>query len=262
MRARICTILCIGTILIAAPACAAEGRYDPNYPVCMEAAGAGGSRIECIYTSIDQCREGTFGSSGTCFTNPSYAPRPGEAAPAQTEPPPKPRKSAGRYDPDYPVCMEAAGNGGSRIECFFTSYEQCRQATFGSSGTCFKNPSYVPPAVEAAPAQTEPELPPKPRKSAGRYDPDYPVCMEAAGNGGSRIECFYTSYEQCRQATFGSSGTCFNNPSYVPPAVEAAPAPTEAAPPIKPAKTAKLVKPAKSTKSPPLPPPPQAAQSH
>jgi hypothetical protein len=157
----------MGAILVAAPAWAAEGRYDPNYPVCMEAAGAGGSHIDCFFTSIEQCRQGTVGSSGTCFNNPSYVPRPAAAAPAQTEPefPAKPRKSAGRYDPDYPVCMEATGAGGSHIDCFFTSFEQCRQGTFGSSGTCFNNPSYVPPPEEATPAQTEPAPPVKPAKS-------------------------------------------------------------------------------------------------
>jgi hypothetical protein len=259
MRAAACTIFGIGAILIAAPASAAGGRYDPNYPVCMEAVGAGGGRIECVYTSYEQCRQATFGSSGTCFKNPSYVARPAEAAPAQTEPePPKPRKSAGRYDPDYPVCMEVVASGGSSIECAYTSYEQCRQVTFGSSGTCFNNPSYVAPPPGAGPA--EPEPPPKPRKSVGRYDPDYPVCMEAVGNGGGRIECVFTSYEQCRQATFGSSGTCFNNPSYVPPPVEAAPAPTEPAPPAKPVKSAKLAKSTKPAKSQQLPPSPQPAQ--
>jgi Protein of unknown function (DUF3551) len=96
MRARACTILGIGAILIAAPAWAAGGRYDPDYPVCMEASGGGGSRIECFFTSIEQCRQGTFGSSGTCFNNPNYVPPPVEAAPAQTEPAPpaKPAKSA------------------------------------------------------------------------------------------------------------------------------------------------------------------------
>jgi Protein of unknown function (DUF3551) len=95
MSAWTCTILCMGAILVAAPAWAAEGRYDPNYPVCMEAAGAGGSRIECFFTSFEQCRQGTFGSSGTCFNNPNYVPPPVEAAPAQTEPAPpaKPAKS-------------------------------------------------------------------------------------------------------------------------------------------------------------------------
>jgi hypothetical protein len=144
------------------------------------------------------------------------------------------------------------------IECFFTSYEQCRLATFGSSGTCFNNPNYVPRPAEAAPAQAEPELPATSGKSAGRYDPAYPVCMETVGAAG--IECFFTSYEQCRLATVGSAGTCFNNPSYVPPPVEAAPAQTEPAPPAKPAKSAKLAKSAKSLQSPPLPQPAQSQQ--
>jgi hypothetical protein len=33
MRAGACTILCVGAILIAAPAWAAGGRYDPDYPL-------------------------------------------------------------------------------------------------------------------------------------------------------------------------------------------------------------------------------------
>jgi hypothetical protein len=65
MRAGTCTIVCIAAILIAAPAWAAGGRYDPDYPVCMEAISSEGTRIDCMYTSIEQCRLGTFGSSGT-----------------------------------------------------------------------------------------------------------------------------------------------------------------------------------------------------
>jgi hypothetical protein len=175
MRAGVCTVLGIGVILIAAPAWAAEGRYDPDYPVCMEAISSEGTRIDCIYTSIEQCRQGTVGSSGSCFKNPSYVPRPAEAAPAQTEPAPaaKPAKSTGRYDPDYPVCMEVYGSDGSRIECFFTSMEQCKLGATGTAGTCFNNPYYVqPPADAAAAAQTEsapsakPAKPIKPAKSA------------------------------------------------------------------------------------------------
>jgi hypothetical protein len=168
MRAGACTILCIGAILIAAPALAAGGRYDPDYAVCMEAYGADGSRIECMYTSIEQCKLGTTGTAGTCFNNPNYVPRPAEAAPAQTEPelPAKPKKNVGRYDPDYAVCMEAYGADGSRIECFFTSIEQCKLGTTGRAGTCFNNPYYVPPPPEPATApQTEPAPPVKPAKS-------------------------------------------------------------------------------------------------
>jgi hypothetical protein len=103
MRARAYTTLCIGAILIAAPAWAA-GRYDPDYPVCMEAVSSEGTRIDCVYASIEQCRQGTIGgSSGTCFKNPYYVPPPPEVATApQPEPAPpvkraksaKPAKSA------------------------------------------------------------------------------------------------------------------------------------------------------------------------
>jgi hypothetical protein len=98
MRARACTILCIGAILIAAPASAAGGRYDPDYPICMESISSEGTRIDCEYTSIEVCRQGVLGgSSGTCFNNPYYVAPPPEPAPApQTEPAPpvKPAKSA------------------------------------------------------------------------------------------------------------------------------------------------------------------------
>ena len=70
MRAGACTILGIGVILIATPVWAAGGRYDPDYPVCMEAISSEGTRIDCMYTSMEQCRQGTYGSSGTCFNNP------------------------------------------------------------------------------------------------------------------------------------------------------------------------------------------------
>jgi Protein of unknown function (DUF3551) len=169
MRARACTILCIGAILIAAPAWAAGGRYDPDYPVCMEGITSDGTRLDCIYTSIEQCKQGTIGTSGTCFNNPGYVPRPAEAAPpASTEPefPAKPKKNMGRYDPDYAVCMEGITSDGTRLDCIYTSIEQCKQGTIGTSGTCFNNPYYVPPPPEAATApQTQPAPPVKPAKS-------------------------------------------------------------------------------------------------
>jgi hypothetical protein len=92
----------------------------------------------------------------------------------------------------------------------------------------------------------------------GRYDPDYPVCMEAYGADGSRLECFFMSMEQCKQGTTGTSGTCFNNPYYVAPPPEPQPVPA----PVKPAKTksAKSAKPAKPVQSPPPPAPAQTQQ--
>jgi hypothetical protein len=168
MRERACIILCIAAILIAAPALAAGGRYDPDYPVCMEGITSDGTRLDCIYNSMEQCKQGTIGTSGTCFNNPGYVPRPAEAAPASAEPefPATPKKNMGRYDPDYAVCMEAFGAEGSRIECFFTSIEQCKLGTTGTSGTCFNNPYYVaPPPEPAAAPQTQPAPPVKPAKS-------------------------------------------------------------------------------------------------
>jgi hypothetical protein len=97
MHARACTILGMWAILIAAPVWAAGGRYGTDYPVCMEALDAGGgTHIDCLYTSIEQCRQGTVGTPGTCFNNPSYKPPPPEPASVQTQsaPPAKPGKPA------------------------------------------------------------------------------------------------------------------------------------------------------------------------
>jgi hypothetical protein len=97
MRVRAWTILCTGTILIAAPAWAAGGRYDPDHPICMESISSEGTRIDCEFESLEQCRQGTLGgSSGTCFNNPYYVAPPPEAATApEPEPalPVKPAKS-------------------------------------------------------------------------------------------------------------------------------------------------------------------------
>jgi Protein of unknown function (DUF3551) len=89
---------------------------------------------------------------------------------------------------------------------------------------------------------------------AGRYDPAYPVCLEAYDDSGTRTDCVFTSIEQCRQTTSGSPGTCFNNPGYVAPAPEPVAAAEPAPPPVKPAK--KPAKSAKNAKSQPLPPAP------
>jgi hypothetical protein len=77
---------------------------------------------------------------------------------------------AQRYDPHYPVCMEVYGSDGSRIECFFTSMEQCKAgAQGGVAALCFNNPYYVAPAVEAAPAaQTAPAPSATPARSPRR----------------------------------------------------------------------------------------------
>jgi len=84
---------------------------------------------------------------------------------------------------------------------------------------------------------------------AGRYDPAYPVCAEIYDDNGSRIECFFTSMEQCKMGTSGTPGQCFNNPGYVAPAPEPVAAVAEPAP-VKPAKP-KSTKSAKNAKSQP-----------
>jgi hypothetical protein len=62
------------------------------------------------------------------------------------------------------VVFDNKTHRGSRIECVFTSMEQCKQGAV--AGTCFNNPAYVAPPVQAAPAaQTEPPKPMKPAKS-------------------------------------------------------------------------------------------------
>jgi hypothetical protein len=76
---------------------------------------------------------------------------------------------------------------------------------------------------------------------AGRYDPAYPVCSEVYDDNGSRIECFFTTMEQCQQSAGGGGRSCFNNPAYVAPAPEPVAAAEPAPPSVKPAK-----KPAKS----------------
>ena len=72
---------------------------------------------------------------------------------------------------------------------------------------------------------------------AQMYDPNYPVCAEVHDGEGTRMECFYTSMEQCREAAKGMPATCSNNPRYVAPKVEAAPvaepAPAPAPTPVK-----------------------------
>jgi hypothetical protein len=93
MRALVWLILATGMIVAAAPASAQ--RYDPKYPVCMEVYGSDGSRIECFYTSMAQCKAGAgTGVPGLCFDNPYYVAPPPEPTPAaQTAPAATPARS-------------------------------------------------------------------------------------------------------------------------------------------------------------------------
>jgi hypothetical protein len=66
--------LIVGTVIIFAGSPASAQRYDPGYPVCMEIADGEGSRTECFFTSMEQCKEGAKGMPGSCFNNPYYKP--------------------------------------------------------------------------------------------------------------------------------------------------------------------------------------------
>ena len=68
MRGRVWAILGMGMIFAVSPAWAQ--RYDPNYPVCMEIYDAYGSRMDCYFTSMDQCKEGAKSTPGICSNNP------------------------------------------------------------------------------------------------------------------------------------------------------------------------------------------------
>jgi hypothetical protein len=81
--------LIVGTVIMFAASPASAQRYDPAYPVCREVVDADGARMECFYTSMEQCKQGGQGSAGTCLNNPYYKPPPAEAAPV-AEPAPTP----------------------------------------------------------------------------------------------------------------------------------------------------------------------------
>lgn len=57
-------------VLATAPASAQT--YDPRYPVCMTLTEWGGSRIDCSFASIPQCKASAAGRSAQCDVNPFY----------------------------------------------------------------------------------------------------------------------------------------------------------------------------------------------
>lgn len=55
---------------------AAAQMYDPRYPVCMHVYGSLiGERMDCIFTSFNQCHTSAMGIPATCLLNPYYAAR-------------------------------------------------------------------------------------------------------------------------------------------------------------------------------------------
>jgi hypothetical protein len=80
MRGLVRSIIATAIVLAASPAW--PQRYDPAYPVCKEVVDSDGPRMECFYTSMEQCRQGGQGTAGTCLSNPYYRPSPTETTPA------------------------------------------------------------------------------------------------------------------------------------------------------------------------------------
>jgi hypothetical protein len=88
MRGLVCLI--VGTGMMLAASSASAQRYDPAYPVCMELNDDNGTRMECMFTTMEQCKEGAKSMPGSCFNNPYYKPSAAPAAEAAPEPTPSP----------------------------------------------------------------------------------------------------------------------------------------------------------------------------
>jgi Protein of unknown function (DUF3551) len=60
--------------------------YDPRYPICLHVYQVGGDRMDCQFTSMEQCAESAAGLSAMCVRNPYYAQDDGDAGPARQRP--------------------------------------------------------------------------------------------------------------------------------------------------------------------------------
>ena len=89
MRWLVLLIAATSIVFAASPALAQ--RYDPAYPVCKDVVDSDGERMECFYTTMEQCKQS--GPGGTCLNNPYYRPSPAAATQA-TEPAPAPSPAA------------------------------------------------------------------------------------------------------------------------------------------------------------------------
>jgi hypothetical protein len=64
--------LALAAVLAAAPARAQT--YDPAHPVCMHVFGElEGERMDCIFSSMEQCRASATGRPAMCLINPYFA---------------------------------------------------------------------------------------------------------------------------------------------------------------------------------------------
>ena len=75
MRILALAVLTLATVSAASQADAQT--YNPRYPVCLKVIQSfGGERIECAYTSIEQCNATALGLPAQCIENPYYGGRP------------------------------------------------------------------------------------------------------------------------------------------------------------------------------------------
>ena len=91
MRALAGVILGTAIIFSAEPTWAQT--HDPKYPVCMEEYSGDDTHIECSFTSMEQCKNGSSAITGRCFENPYYKPPPPEPEPVAETPPAPAAKS-------------------------------------------------------------------------------------------------------------------------------------------------------------------------
>ena len=70
-------ILALAILTMAAASVTSPARaqaYNPRYPVCLKVIeNFGSERIDCAYTSIEQCAPAASGRAGQCIVNPFYA---------------------------------------------------------------------------------------------------------------------------------------------------------------------------------------------
>ena len=78
MSRRLFSILPVLSCVALAGVClstpARAQTYAPGYPVCIHIyGGLVGDRIDCTYTSFEQCRATAAGLSATCEVNPYFS---------------------------------------------------------------------------------------------------------------------------------------------------------------------------------------------
>jgi hypothetical protein len=64
----------LALVAVASAGSVKAQRFDPAYPVCMHVVGfQGGERMDCMFTSLDQCAGAASGRGGSCLVNPYFA---------------------------------------------------------------------------------------------------------------------------------------------------------------------------------------------